>query len=137
MAKTKKYRLVEARKHLTRAKEQWDQAVVDSWPPVEAAECVTKCFYSYENALVAAATALGVRWTKNHYQKADLARKLFDDNKVKTDVSDLLRDLNDLRKDVSYGEPGKELADTDLEELVSNLETFLGDVDDLITEMED
>ena len=137
MTRSKRDRFTDARKHLGRAQKQWDQAAVDSWEPTEPAECVTKCFYAYENALVAAATALGARWTKNHHEKANLARKLFDENKLKTDVSDLLRDLNDLRKDVSYGEPGKDLADMNLEEIVSNLETFLGEVDDLITGIEE
>ena len=58
MAKSKKDRLKEAKGHLARAKDQWDRAATDSWEPADPAECVTKCFYSYENAVVAAATAL-------------------------------------------------------------------------------
>jgi hypothetical protein len=41
--------------------------------------------------------------------------------------------LNELRKDVSYGEPGGELSDVDLEDLVSELETFLDEVEELVT----
>src|SRR5438128_10108527 len=108
MAKSKKDRLKEAKSHLARARDQWDRAVVDSWEPADPAECVTKCFYSYENALVAAATAIGATWTKKHYEKATLAKKLFEQNKLKTDVSDTLVTLNELRKDVSYGEPGEQ-----------------------------
>jgi hypothetical protein len=137
MAKNKKDRVAEARRHLDRAKKQWDQAVVDSWEPAEPGECVTKCFYAYENALVAAATALGARWTKKHYEKADLSEKLFEQNKLKTDVSTRLKELNEMRKDVSYNEPGDELAKIDLEEVVSELETFLNEVDDLIMEIEE
>ena len=32
--------------------------------------------------------------------------------------------MNDLRKDVAYGEPGDELADADLEGIVGELETL-------------
>jgi hypothetical protein len=98
MAKAKKARLKEANAHLARARDQWDSATVDAWEPAEPADCVTKCFYSYENALVAAATAIGIAWTKKHYEKADLAKKLFEQNRLKTDISDLLARLNEPAK---------------------------------------
>jgi uncharacterized protein (UPF0332 family) len=137
MAKSKKDRLKEANDHLTRAREQWDRAAVDSWEPAEPADCVTKCFYSYENALVAAAAALGAAWTKKHYEKAELAKKLFEQNKLKTDISDLLVRLNELRKDVSYGEPGDELSQINLEDLVSDLEGFIDEVGELVASLEE
>lgn len=137
MARSKKDRLKEANAHLARAKDQWNRATVDSWEPEEPADCVTKCFYSYENALVAAATALGTTWTKKHYEKADLAKRLFEQNKLKTDISSLLVKLNDLRKDVSYGEPGEELSEVNLEELVSRLELFLDEVGELVASLEE
>ncbi|HEY6770697.1 MAG TPA: hypothetical protein VI386_38630 [Candidatus Sulfotelmatobacter sp.] len=128
MAKSKKDQLKEAHAHLARAKDQFDCAV-DSWEPADPAECVTKCFYAYENGLVAAATALGAAWTKKHYEKVALAKQLFEQNKLKTE-------LNELRKDVSYGDPGEDLSLVDLEGLVSDLELFLGEVDELVTNME-
>jgi hypothetical protein len=118
MAKSKRDRLEEAQAHLARARGQFDRASVDSWEPPDPAECVTKCFYSYENALVAAAAALGTSWTKKHYEKAALAKKLFEQNKLKTDVSGRIVKLNEFRKDVSYGDPGEELSDVSLEDLV-------------------
>jgi hypothetical protein len=137
MAKSKKDRLKEARAHLARARVQWDRAAVDSWEPADPAECVTKCFYAYENGVVAAATALGTAWTKKHYEKAALAKRLFEQNKLKTDVSDRLAELNELRKDVSYGDPGEQLLDIDLEDLVSDLERFLDEVDELVNSEEE
>ncbi len=137
MAKSKKERLKEAGAHLARARDQWDRATVDAWEPAEPAECVTKCFYAYENALVAAAAALGAAWTKKHYEKAALAKKLFEQNKLKTDISDLLARLNELRKNVSYGEPGEELSELDLEDLVSDLERFLDEVGELVANPEE
>jgi hypothetical protein len=137
MAKSKKDRLKEARAHLARAEDQFDRASVDSWEPSDPAECVTKSFYAYENALVAAATALGASWTKKHYEKAALAKRLFEENKLKTNVSDRLVKLNELRKDVSYGDPGEELSEVDLEDLVSELELFLNEVGELVTSIEE
>ncbi len=136
MTRSKKDRLKESKTHLARGRDQWDRAAVDSWEPADPAECVTKCFYAYENAVVAAATALGAAWTKKHYEKAALAKKLFEQNKLKTDVSDRLVKLNELRKDVSYGDPGEQLLDIDLEDLVSELERFLDEVDELVTGVE-
>jgi uncharacterized protein (UPF0332 family) len=137
MTKSKKDRLKEANAHLARARDQWDRASVDSWSPVEPAECVTKCFYSYENALVAAAIVLGTAWTKKHYEKAALAKRLFEQNKLKTDVSGLLVRLNELRKDVSYGDSDEELSEVDLEDLVSKLELFLHEVGELVASFEE
>jgi hypothetical protein len=45
--------------------------------------------------------------------------------------------LNELRKDVSYGDPGEELSEVDLEDLVSDLELFLDEVDELTRNIEE
>jgi hypothetical protein len=126
-----------ARKHLDLASEQWDRACTDAWEPSDAASCVTNVFYAYENLIVAAAEAHNVRWAKNHYKKADLASKLFKRKALKVDLGDELLRLNDLRKDVSYGEPGYELAGEDLEELVTKLEELLDEVRSIVTEIEE
>ncbi|OLC46939.1 MAG: hypothetical protein AUH43_12830 [Acidobacteria bacterium 13_1_40CM_65_14] len=137
MAKTKKQRVAEARDHLSRAQQQCDQAATDAWEPAEPADCVTKCFYAFENAVVAAAVGVGIAWTKNHVEKARLAKRLFDENKVRTDVSSNLTWLNPVRKDISYGEPGEELANVDLEDLVSDLEAFINEVEELLVSIEE
>jgi len=115
---------------------QLHQAQVDWWPPEDPASCVTNAFYAYENAVVAAAEAVGERWQKNHVEKAKLASKLAADGTVRTDVGDTLDLLNRLRKDVSYGDPGPDLAGLDLEDTVSDLEQFADEVDKLITDLE-
>src|SRR5437763_1637728 len=107
--------LDEARNHLDLAREQWDHACTDSWEPEEPASCVTNVFYAYENLIVAAAEAKDLPWAKNHYKKAELAKRLHRDGTLKRDVSDDLLRFNDLRKDVSYGEPGMELLNANLE----------------------
>jgi hypothetical protein len=98
--------LEKARTHLDLAAEQWERACTDAWDPSDSASCVTNAFYAYENLIVAAAEAHNIRWAKNHYRKADLAEKLFKQEIVKVDLRDELLRLNDLRKDVSYGEEG-------------------------------
>jgi hypothetical protein len=45
--------------------------------------------------------------------------------------------LNELRKDVSYGDPGEELSEVELEGLVSGLELFLDEVGELVTSLEE
>ena len=50
-------------------------------------------------------------------------------------ICELLGTLNDVRKDISYGEPGPMLADMDLEDLVSELEDYLTQVTSLIDEV--
>jgi uncharacterized protein (UPF0332 family) len=124
--------LVSARQRLDTAKEQWEQAAVHSWEPAEPAECVTKCFYAFENALTAAMLALGRKPTTKHYEKAAIAAELATSGSLKTDISDRLSELNDLRKDVQYGEPGQALANADLEDILSELEAFLSEVEDLV-----
>ena len=126
-----------ARTHLKKSQQQLEKAQVYSWDPDEPAECVSAAFYAYENAVVAAAEALAVPWKPSHYQKSEVAEKLFTDKKVKVDVSDLLLELNDLRKDVSYGEPGEELSNYDLEQLVTNLENFIDEVEEIITNLDE
>ena len=106
--------LEEARDHLDLAKKQWERAASDSWTPKDHASCVTNAFYAYENLLVAVAEAHGKQWTKSHYKKAELASELFKAKILATDVSGTILRMNDLRKDLSYGEPGDELADADL-----------------------
>lgn len=93
-------------------------------------------FYAYENLVVAVAEAHDVPWDKNHYKKADLAHELHEKKILTKDLRDELLRLNSLRKDVSYGEPGFELADENLEGLVNDLEEILNEVESMITQME-
>jgi len=129
--------LEEAREHLDLARAQWDKASVAWWPPTDAPSCVTNAFYAYENLVVAVAAAHGRKWEKSHYKKAELATALFSDKILSVDVSNTILELNNLRKDVSYGEPGDELADADLESIVSDLETFIEEVEGIVGELEE
>lgn len=125
-----------AREHLDLASKQWDRACSDAWEPSDPASCVTNVFYAYENLIVAVAEARGIRWEKSHYKKADLAAELARTKVLREDKKDEILRLNDLRKDVSYGEPGMELSDEDLEGLVTELEVFKDEVEELVKKLE-
>ena len=70
-------------------------------------------------------------------RKGRARKEVVRSNKLKTDVSDRLVELNELRKDVSYGDPGEQLMEVDLEDLVSDLESFLDEVAELISSEEE
>ncbi len=126
----------EAQKALERAKEQLERVQVAWYEPADPVEAVTWAFYAYENAVVAVAEAQGVKWEKNHVKKAELAGLFASKGILSTNVEDQLYELNDLRKDVAYGEPGDELEQLDLEELVIELENFIEEVERVIDAVE-
>jgi hypothetical protein len=125
------------RSHLQLASAQCDEATVHAWEPPEPAQCVSLVFYAYENAVVAAAEAVGYKWKKTHPSKVEIARDLVKHKKLKTDIADRLEQFNTLRKDVSYGEPGANLQELDLEDVVSDLEHFVQEVEDLVSSLEE
>ena len=89
-------------------------------------------FYAYENCVVALAKTLQRPWTKNHKEKAELASRLHEEGIVSRDIKSTLEKLNELRKDVQYGEPGPDLMEVDLEELASELEEFIDEAEQII-----
>ena len=74
-----------------------------------------------------------IPWQKTHPSKVALARKLFQDKVLLVDIADLLQSLNDLRKDVQYGDPGRDLSEVDLEDLATQLEVFLDEVERIVS----
>ena len=97
---------------------------------------MTNAFYAYENLIVAVAEAHGRKWEPNHYKKSKLAAELFSGKILSIDVSETILKMNDLRKDVSYGEAGFELAGANLEDVVSALETFCNEVESIVDTLE-
>lgn len=125
-----------ARKALKTATLQLDRVQVASWDPQDPVQAVTFAFHAYENAVVAAAEAKAIRWAKDAYQKAELAGRLFREGVLRTNVEDRIRTLNEVRKDVSYDEPGPELRDVDLEDLAIELEEFIEEVQRIVKDAE-
>jgi uncharacterized protein YutE (UPF0331/DUF86 family) len=121
----------EARSKLKLAKSQLERvcAAASAEDPEEA---VTWAFYAYENAVVAVAEKEQMPWKKTHISKQDVAATLHRRHVLSRDVSDTLSDLNELRKDVAYGEVGQDLEAVDLEDLCVELEEFVNEVADLV-----
>ena len=124
--------VAEAVPHIARAQRQLERVQVAAWDPPDAEQAVTWAFYAYENCVVALAELHDRKWKKNHREKAELARHLYADGLVSRDVGDTLEELNRLRMDVAYDEPGPELQETDLEALADGLETFLNEIASLV-----
>lgn len=124
--------LAEARVKLSLAKKQLGRvraAISDLKDPEEA---VTWAFYAYENAVVAAAEAAGLPWKKTHPSKAEVAGSLHKRGMVSLDVGGRIARLNELRKDVQYGESGPSIEEIDLEALTTELERFIQEVERLV-----
>ena len=86
-------------------------------------------FYAYENCVIALAEMHERNWARNHPDKARLARAFFAEELISRDIGDELEELNRLRKDVAYDEPGEELEERDLEALASQLEEFINEIE--------
>ena len=121
-------RAEEARAALDRARKHRERVSVASRPPEDHGVAVTWAFYAYENCVVAAAYALAIPWKKRHPNKVAIARRLFKDGHVSRDIGDELERLNELRKDVQYGDPGLELLEVNLEALSAELERYVDEV---------
>ena len=85
--------------------------------------------------MVAAAYALSIPWKKRHPSKVAIARRLFEGGHVSKDIGDELERLNELRKDVQYGDPGLELLEVDLYALSVELEQYVDEVAALLESM--
>ncbi len=123
--------LRKARSKLEVARNQLER-VHDAVEMEDPEETVTWAFYAYENAVVAAAEKERLPWKKTHISKQDVAEKLHRRGLLSKDVTDTLRDLNELRKDVAYGEVGEDLQAVSLEDLELELEQFIEEVADLV-----
>lgn len=122
VSKEAKEKFALAEKQLDRAQSFWGGT--DDEPE----QVVMWCFYALENAVVAAAEAKSWKCKKTHPAKVETAQKLYSEGGITLDVSDLLKKLNEARKDVAYGEPGFILSEIDLEDTLSQVEMFIEQV---------
>ena len=124
-----------ARLHLQLAKKQLDRVQIASFDPQDPEEAVTWAFYAYENAIVATAEAKGIAWEKKHPFKVVLAGELHTKGILSLDAGPTIERLNELRKDVQYGEPGPELEDENLEDLATDLENLIDEVEAIVGQL--
>ena len=121
--------VAEARDKIASARRQLERVQSSAVEPYDQQNAVMWAFYAYENCIVALAELHGRRWTRNHYQKAQLARHLHADGLVSRDIGDELENLNALRKDIAYDLPDPELDELDIEDLAYVLELFIDEIE--------
>jgi hypothetical protein len=112
------------------AKNQLEKVQVAWYSPTDWDDLSLYGFYCLENAVGAATIKAGLQATTRHHEKAQLASQLHQDHGL-TDVSDLLRDLNEARKHVAYGDvpdPG-----LDAEDVAKRIEAYVDEVEAFIS----
>lgn len=101
-----------AKRHLDR--------VLTAWPdPTDWDDLSLYGFYCLEAAVEAAALHCGLRTSKRHWEKVDLAADLHAKHGL-PDVSELLRDLNEARKSAAYDDV--ERPELEAEEIAVSIE---------------
>jgi uncharacterized protein YutE (UPF0331/DUF86 family) len=113
-----------ARKHLRKVLEAWDD-------PTDWDDLYMYGLYCLEAAVVAAVLNAGWRISKKHWEKANLAVRLHENHGL-TDVSQLLRDLNEGRKVLAYDDIDIESPDMSAEDISRQIEEFVEEVDKFI-----
>jgi hypothetical protein len=120
----------EASEKLDLARSHLERVQTASWDPVDWTDLSLYAFYALENGVVAAAEHLGIAWQKNHPDKARVAGLLHEQYGL-PDVSELLRELNQLRKNLAYGE-GPRPGSLDAEDTAIAVEEFVEAVATLV-----
>ena len=115
-------KLALARRHLKRVLSAWDD-------PTDWDDLSLYGFYCLEAGVEAAAIHAGMKTSKRHWEKADLAGELHKRHGL-PDIEQLLRDLNEARKSAAYGDvPAPDLNAGDV---ASEIEKYVDAVADLV-----
>lgn len=110
------------------AERQLERAL-SSWDPPDWADLSHYGFHALENAVDAASLHVGVSVQKSHPARVAAAARLHLNHDL-DDVSNLLQDLNEVRKSESYGDrPAPSL---DPEDTVVRIEAYVASVRELI-----
>lgn len=110
-------KLALAQRHLSR--------VLDAWPdPTDWDDLFLYGFYALEAAVDCACLHFGESTGKTHWSRVEAARQLH--RHGLDDVSALLRELNEGRKSVAYGDSDR--PDGDAEALAARIERFVESV---------
>ena len=119
-------KLALAMRHLERVQMAWDE-------PTDWDDLSLYGFYALEAAVDAALIHLGSVTSRVHSARVDASSGLLSEHGL-PDVSDLLRDLNDARKSVAYGDV--ELPELEAEDVAQDIETYIEAVK-LLLEVDD
>jgi hypothetical protein len=120
-------KLALARRHLERVLKAWGT-------PTDWDDLSLYGFYCLEAAVEAAATYLGMRHSKKHWEKADIAGELHRKHEL-PDLERLLHDLNDARKSAAYGDVP--VPDLNAQDVASEIERYVDAVGDLLEKRSD
>lgn len=114
-------KLALAQRHLSR--------ILDAWPePTDWDDLFLYGFYALEAAVDCACLHFEEATEKTHWSRIDAARQL--GRYGLDDVSDLLRELNEGRKSVAYGDSDR--PESDAVDLVAKIERFVESVSALL-----
>lgn len=113
--------LAVAQRHLARVQAAWD--------PPDWADLSTYGLYCLEALIRAAALKAGETPIRTHWGKADQARNLAKQHGL-PDVSQLLEDLNALRKSEAYGDSEVDESQYDAEDISDEIEDYFHKVSD-------
>ncbi len=114
-------KLTLARRHLERVQNAWRE-------PTDWDDLALYGFYALEAAVDCAGLHFRISRGQGHRGRTSLAKTL--SKRGLDDVSDLLRDLNEARKSVAYGDIG--LPELDAEEVASRIEAYIESISALI-----
>jgi hypothetical protein len=121
-----------AREKLALAEKHLDK-VLAAWSEPDWADLAIYGLYCLEAAVEAAASAVGVSVTKQHWRKANVAAELFEGHQL-PDVESLMSALNDARKAEAYGDiVAPEL---DAEDVATEIERYVEAVRALVERTE-
>jgi hypothetical protein len=111
-----------AQHHLERVLVAWDA-------PTDWDDLSLYGFYCLEAAVEAAAIHIGIKTSKKHWEKADVAADLHKKHGL-PNVEQLLQDLNEARKSAAYGDvPAPDLS---AEDVASEIERYVDAVTALL-----
>jgi HEPN domain-containing protein len=106
-----------ARKHLSTAQHELDGGAF--------VPAIMFLHLAAEAAVVALAESVGIDTRRRHDLKADAAGELFRRGVVTEDLSEVLRSLNQVRKDATYEGEDPDLSAEDLETLAQRIATIV------------
>ena len=113
-----------ARRHL-------DRAQTAAWDPIDWADLSFYGLYALEAAVDAACLHFGIELHRAHWRRSEAAEQLSSKHGL-DDVSDLLRDLNEVRKREAYGEVVA--LELDAEDVATEVERYVEAVALLVEE---
>ena len=114
-------KLALARRHLERVQDAWAE-------PTDWDDLALYGFYALEAAVDCASLHFRISMGQGHRGRTSVAKAL--SKRGLDDVSDLLRDLNEARKSVAYGDIG--LPELDAEGVASRIEDYIESISALI-----